>query len=167
MGFEQLSKIKLLLTDVDGVLTDGGLYYSNEGIIFKKFNVKDGMAVYLLKKAGIKCGVISSDKSDIIKKRAERLKMDFAITGVWEKKTEAENLCRKLEITLNEVAFIGDDINDIPLLETVGFSICPADAVEPVRNIVDSVSHIPGGYGVFRQIADMILNAQNFPLIPS
>jgi len=158
---ENLKNIKVILSDVDGVLTDGGLYYSTDGVAFKRFNVKDGMAVYLLKEAGIKCGVISSDKSEIIKTRAKRLKMDFALTGVWEKKTEAKKICDELNISLKQVAFVGDDLNDIPLLEAVGFSVCPSDAASEVKEKVDFVSDIPGGYGVFRQVADMVLKARN------
>ncbi|NOX17253.1 MAG: HAD-IIIA family hydrolase [Chlorobi bacterium] len=157
MEQKKLAIIELILSDVDGVLTDGGLYYSTEGVAFKRFNVKDGMAVYMLREAGIKCGVISSDKSEIVKTRAERLKMDFASIGVWEKKAEAERICSELNITLEQVAFIGDDLNDVPLLETVGFSVCPADAVNKAKEKVDFVSDIPGGHGVFRQVADMII----------
>ncbi len=159
MEKKKLRDVKIIFSDVDGVLTDGGLYYSTEGVAFKRFNVKDGMAVTLLKEAGIKCGVISSDKSNIIKTRAERLKMDFASTGVWEKKSEAERICSELNISLDQAAFIGDDLNDVPLLEAVGFSACPSDAVEEVKKKVDFVSGISGGNGVFREVADMILSA--------
>ena len=159
MEKKKLRDVKIIFSDVDGVLTDGGLYYSTEGVAFKRFNVKDGMAVNLLKEAGIKCGVISSDKSNIIKTRAERLKMDFVSTGVWEKKSEAERICSELNISLDQAAFIGDDLNDVPLLEAVGFSACPSDAVEEVKKRVDFVSGISGGNGVFREVADMILSA--------
>jgi len=161
MDKKKLGNIELILSDVDGVLTDGGLYYSTEGVALKRFNVKDGMAVYILREAGIKCGVISSDKSEILKTRAERLKMDFASIGVWDKKSEAEKICNELKITLDKVAFIGDDLNDIPLLEAAGFSVAPSDAVKEVKEKVDFVSEIPGGHGVFRQVADMILEARN------
>ena len=156
----KLSRIKLLLTDVEGVLTDGGLYYTDGGLDFKKFNGKDGMAVKLLRETGLLCGVISSDKSDIIKTRAERLKMDFALTGVWEKKAKAEELCAELGISLENCAFIGDDVNDIELIAASGFSACPADAVRAVQDSVDYVSTLPGGNGVFREIADMILKSK-------
>lgn len=153
-----LKKIKIVFTDVDGVLTDGGLYYTEEGMAFKKFNVKDGMAVRIFREAGIKCGIISTDTSKIITTRAERLKMDFAIIGEWDKKGKASELCNSLGLTLQEAAFIGDDINDIELLKSVGFSACPADAIDEIKELVDFVSKKNGGTGVFRQIADMIVN---------
>ena len=151
--------IKILISDVDGVLTDGGLYYSAAGVSFKRFNVKDGMAVKLLREANIKCGVISSDKSEIVKVRAEALKMDYVFIGVWDKKEAAENICNELGLTLNNLAFIGDDVNDIPLLQAAGFSACPSDAVSDVKKITNYVSGISGGNGVFREVAEMILNA--------
>ncbi len=159
-NFELLKNIKILISDVDGVLTDGGLYYSATGISFKRFNVKDGMAVKLLREANIKCGIISSDKSEIIKARAEALKMDYVLTCIWDKKEAAENICNELGLTLSNVAFIGDDVNDIPLLQTAGFSACPSDAMITVKNIAKFVSDLPGGNGVFRQVAEMILMAE-------
>jgi len=158
--YESLKNIKILLCDVDGVLTDGGLYYSSSGVLFKKFNVKDGMAVKLLHNSDIKCGVISSDKSDIIKARAEVIKMDYVLTGEWNKKEAAQNICSKLDLTLNNLAFIGDDVNDIPLLQAAGFSACPKDAVENVKDVVDFISEIKGGSGIFRQITEMILSTE-------
>ena len=90
---EKLNKIKLLITDVDGVLTDGGLYYSEDGLVLKKFNVKDGMGVRRLKEICIECGIISTDEPNIIMKRNERLKMDFIYTGVWDKKSKLNEIC--------------------------------------------------------------------------
>ncbi|MCF8242524.1 MAG: HAD hydrolase family protein [Melioribacteraceae bacterium] len=156
-----LSEVKVVITDVDGVLTDGGLYYSNEGLVIKKFNVKDGMGVVLLRENNIECGIISTDKSDIIKTRADRLKMDFAYTGLWDKKTKMLEICEERNIIPQQVAFIGDDVNDLEIISAVGFSSCPADAVQSIKESVDFISDIKGGQGVFREFSDMILAAKN------
>lgn len=156
---EKIKSVKIIFTDVDGVLTDGGLYYTDSGLTFKKFNVKDGMAVRLLQDKGIKCGIISTDTSKIITTRAERLKMDFAVIGEWNKKSKAEEICKKLNLTLENVVFIGDDVNDIELLKSVGFSACPADAIDEIKDLVDFVSKRNGGAGIFREIADMVISS--------
>jgi len=156
----KLKKIKLLITDVDGVLTDNGLYYTEDGLVMKKFNVKDGMGVVLLRKVGIKTGIISTDGSEIIKKRAERLKMDFVYTGTWEKELKMNEICEVMNISKEEVAFIGDDVNDIGIINEAGLTACPADAVPEIKNMVDLVLEKKGGEGVFRELTELILDAQ-------
>ncbi len=155
-----ISRIKLLATDVDGVLTDGGLYYSEAGLTFKKFNVKDGMAVRLLKDVGVKSAIISTDVSDIPKMRAERLKIDYCIIGSWNKLEKLKEICSELNISLEECAFIGDDVNDLEILKSVGVSFCPADAVYSIRSTVDIVCDKNGGEGVFREVADLIISCK-------
>ena len=157
---ERLSKIKLVITDVDGVLTDNGLYYTDEGLVMKKFNVKDGMGAVLLRKKGIKTAIISTDESSIIKKRAERLKMDFIYTGTWEKDLKMKEICAIMNISADEAAFIGDDVNDIGIINAAGITACPADAMPEIKSIVDFVLPQNGGCGVFREFAEMILDAQ-------
>ncbi|MEN8194193.1 MAG: HAD hydrolase family protein, partial [Bacteroidota bacterium] len=122
-------KIKLVITDVDGVLTDGGLYYTQEGLVMKKFNVKDGLATRRLREYGFECGIISTDGPDLIEVRNKRLKMDFVITGTWEKLEKLEELCKERNITVKNVAYLGDDVNDLNIIKAVGFSACPSDAV--------------------------------------
>ena len=158
---KKISKIKLLLTDVDGVLTDGGMYYTAEGLTMKRFNVKDGMGAVILQKNGIEVGLISTDKSDIGKIRGERLKFDYVFTGVIDKKGCMEQICLDRNITPENVAFIGDDINDLEILSAVGFSVSPFDANKKVKEIVDYISEIKGGEGVFREIADLIIEVQS------
>ena len=155
-----LKNVKLVLTDLDGCLTDGGMYYSEQGQVMKKFNVKDGMGNRLLKEAGLKTGILTTDSSEIVKSRAEKLKIDFIANNIWTKEETANEICNELGITLNEVAFLGDDINDLELLKVAGFSACPADAVEEVKNIVDVVLSCKGGEGAFREFAEMILSAK-------
>ncbi|HED05592.1 MAG TPA: HAD family hydrolase, partial [Ignavibacteria bacterium] len=112
----KLAKIKLFVSDVDGVLTDGGLYYNDNGLIMKKFNVKDGMAVRLLKEAGVETAIISTDISNIIEARAKRLKIKYLYTGSWDKEEKLKQICSDLKISAKNSAFIGDDVNDIGII---------------------------------------------------
>lgn len=156
-----LKNIKIVVSDVDGVLTDGGLYYSAEGMVIKKFNVKDGMGVVRLKKAGFYTGIISTDNSDIIRMRAKKLNMDFAVTGTWEKKEEMEKLCKKYNCKMENVAFIGDDVNDIDIINEVGFSAAPSDAMSEILELVDYKCCNRGGKAAFREFAELILKASS------
>ncbi|MBK7105785.1 MAG: HAD hydrolase family protein [Ignavibacteriae bacterium] len=156
----KIKKIKLVITDVDGVLTDGGLYYTSEGMVMKKFNVKDGMSTRLLKEKGIKSAIITTDTSELIKVRGERIKVDYLYLGIWDKENKMNEICEFENISPENIAFIGDDVNDIGIIKEVGFSACPADAVEDVKNIVDLELSKNGGDGVFREFADIILKAQ-------
>ncbi len=154
---KKISKIKLLLTDVDGVLTDGGMYYTEEGLVMKKFNVKDGMGVYLLRLKGIETGIISTDTSPILKARGERLKLELCFDSITDKKKKLDEICKERNLDYDEVAFIGDDVNDCEILRSVGFSAAPCDAVTDVLSIVDYICEKKGGDGAFREIAELIL----------
>lgn len=149
--------IKLVITDVDGVLTDGGLYYTEEGLVMKKFNVKDGLATRRLREHGFECGIISSDGPELIQVRNIRLKMDFVIAGIWDKLEKVKELCKERNITLENVAFLGDDINDHEIIKAVGFSACPKDAVSIIKESVDYICRRKGGDGVFREFAELII----------
>lgn len=153
-------KIKLVITDVDGVLTDGGLYYTQEGLVMKKFNVKDGLATRRLREYGFECGIISTDGPDLIEVRNKRLKMDFVITGTWEKLEKLEELCKERNITVKNVAYLGDDVNDLNIIKAVGFSACPSDAVDSVKESVDYICERKGGDGVFREFAELIIEGK-------
>lgn len=149
------SKIKLVISDVDGVLTDGGMYYSENGDELKKFNTRDGMAFQLLREHGIKTAIITSENTKMVEHRAQKLHIDFLKQGKRNggKLEAAKEICKELGITLSEVAFVGDDINDIELLERVGFAFCPSDAVEKVKKINKiTVLSTKGGEGVIRDI---------------
>lgn len=157
---KNLLEIKLIITDVDGVLTDGGLYYTSEGLVMKKFNVKDGMGIRLLRENNIKCAIITTDTSELINKRAERIKVDYVYLGVWDKENKMKEICELENITPQNVAFIGDDVNDVSIINEVGFSACPNDAVDGIKNIVDYTLSKKGGEGVFREFADLVLRAK-------
>jgi N-acylneuraminate cytidylyltransferase len=153
-------KIKIFITDVDGVLTDGGMYYSEEGEILKKFNTKDGMGIEIVVKNGILPVILTKENSDIVIKRAEKLKIKEVYIGVEDKLKKAEELIKKYNFSFDEVVYIGDDINDIPLLKKVGFSCCPFDAVEEVKKVVNHVCKVKGGDGAVREVVDIIVEGE-------
>lgn len=157
----KLKNIKLVITDVDGVLTDGGLYYTSEGLVMKKFNVKDGMGMRRLRENGIKNAIITTDVSDLIKVRGERLKVDYLFLGIWDKENKMKEICEQENILAENVAFIGDDVNDISIINEVGFSACPFDSVEEIKDSVDLILTRKGGEGVFREFADLILKEKS------
>lgn len=158
---DKLNKIKLVVTDVDGVLTDGGLYYTQEGLVMKKFNVKDGMGMRLLRESGIKNAIITTDTSELIRIRGERLKVDHLFLGIWDKDSKLLEICEKENISPENVAFIGDDVNDTGIIGVAGFSACPNDAVDEIKNLVDIILSKNGGEGVFREFSDLLLNTKN------
>lgn len=152
-------QIKLFLSDVDGTLTDGGMYYSEKGDELKKFNTRDGMGFQLLREAGIKTGIITSENTEIVANRAKKLKIDFLVQGKRDggKLAAAQEICDQLGITLNEVAYIGDDINCRELLEAVGLAACPADANTIIKNIASiKVMNRNGGEGCVREFIELI-----------
>jgi len=154
---EKLNKIKMVITDVDGVLTDGGLYYTEEGLVMKRYNVKDGMATFLLRERGYIVGIMSTDVSPVITRRGERLKLDFTFIGIHDKKQKVLDLCDEFGIEPENVAFIGDDVNDLEVVKIVGVSACPADAVDDIMENVVYICKRNGGQGAFRELADLII----------
>ena len=155
-----LSKFKLVLTDVDGVLTDGGMYYSEYGDELKKFNTRDGMGFELLRKHGIKTGIITSENMQLVKKRGEKIKADYIIQNKkYENKLDAAlEICKKEGIDISETVYIGDDINCSCLLTKVGFAACPSDATAEIKEISGiTVLSRKGGEGVFRELVDLLL----------
>jgi len=149
--------IKMFLTDCDGCLTDGGMYYSENGDEMKKFNTRDGMGFALLKNTGIITGIITSENVKLNRKRAEKMKLDILEAGCKDKLSAARILCEERGIALENVAYVGDDINDIALMKEVGFSCCPADAVEAVKDVADYVADACGGEGVIREIIENLM----------
>lgn len=161
-----LASVKLFLTDVDGCLTDGSMYYTADGDVMKRFCVYDGMGMVRLREAGIPCGILTSEKSAIVEKRAKKLKVDYLYLGAGSqedpenisKLEAAERICREMQISLSEVCYVGDDINDVELLLAVGFPCCPPNARPEVRSLPNiRVLQTPGGQGAIREIADAIL----------
>lgn len=154
------NKISLILTDIDGVWTDGGMYYDQTGNEWKRFNTYDGRGVSLAHEHGIPVGIITGEETEIVRRRAEKLKVDYLYQGVTDKLAVAKQLCKKLDISVAEVAYIGDDLADIPLLKAVGWAGIPFEA--PILSLhIDSIPlKKRGGEGVFREFVEKILNEQ-------
>ena len=148
--------IKIILTDVDGVLTDGGRYYSEKGETLKKFHVRDGMGVNILLRNGIKTIIVTKENSKITKKWAKEMNVTKVISGSIKKEAELSKICREFNVSKKELAYIGDDVNDSNLLQLVGFSAVPNDANENIKKNVDYVCIKNGGNGAFREIVDII-----------
>ena len=149
--------IKLLITDCDGVLTDGGMYYTERGDELKKFNTKDGMGLEYLKNAGIKRGVITGEDTRIVVNRAEKLKLDYLYKGVKDKLSVLREIAAKEGITLDQTAYIGDDCNDLECIRAAGLGIAVADAAKEVKEAADYVLKAKGGCGAVREAAEFIL----------
>ena len=157
----KIREIKLVAMDVDGVLTDGGMYYSESGDEIKKFQARDGMGIKLLQGVGIITAFVTSEKTSLVQRRGDRLKVPEIHQGTFEKNNVLYELCTKYNLTMQHVAFIGDDVNDLDALQHVGFSVAPADAVPAVKEVVDYICERNGGAGAVREMSDMILHVQN------
>lgn len=150
--------IKLFATDVDGTLTDGCMYYAENGLELKKFNFRDGHGFQLLREKSIKTAIITSENTPIVKKRADKLKVDFLSMSNHNKLDYVKQLCAELNISLRDVAYIGDDVNDLELLKVVGHAACPADAHIAVKNIANiKILSLKGGAGAVREFIDNLL----------
>lgn len=160
---QRANRVALVLTDVDGVLTDGGVYYSARGEEMKRFNIRDGMGVERLLNVGVACGIVTGELSESVKRRAEKLHISELHLGVKDKLPCVEAIARRLDLPLERIAYIGDDVNDLAVLERVGLAACPADALQLVRDKVALVCRAPGGFGAFRELAEFILTAKSPP----
>jgi YrbI family 3-deoxy-D-manno-octulosonate 8-phosphate phosphatase len=154
---KKCTKIKLVITDVDGVLTDGSMYYSKHGEELKKFNTKDGMGVELLLKVGIKTIFLTKEKSIIAQKRGKKVKAAFVFTGIENKESMLPIIRKKFNVSNEEIAYIGDDVNDLEIIKNIGFSGCPIDAIEQIKKKVDYITKKSGGSGSFREFTDLII----------
>jgi YrbI family 3-deoxy-D-manno-octulosonate 8-phosphate phosphatase len=149
---------KLVITDIDGVWTDGGMYYDQQGNEWKKFNTSDSAGVLFLRLAEIPLVIMTGEDTEIVKRRAEKLHIEHLYQGVKDKLRAATELTKQMGIELEDVAFIGDDLGDMPLLRKVGFSACPNNAPDYVKSLVHLVTHKSGGDGAFREFVENILN---------
>ena len=155
---ERASKIKLLAFDVDGVMTDGSITYDENGIEYKTFNAKDGHGLAKMVKSGFLTAVITGRRNGTVDRRDEDLHFSEVFQGVKNKLPILEGIMEKYELDYSQVAYMGDDEPDIPILEKVGLSACPADAVDKVRNICDFVSSKNGGRGAVRELCDLVFD---------
>ncbi|TKS58343.1 MAG: HAD family hydrolase [Nitrospira sp.] len=155
-----LSQIRLFATDVDGVLTDAGMYYSESGDEWKKFNTRDGMGIKLLQRAGIITAIVTQERTKLVARRAEKLAIPELHQGAMDKLTVIREMAARHGLSLKQVAYIGDDVNDLEALKAVGFSASPADGLPEIVAAVDYVCQKKGGEGAVREIIEMILDAQ-------
>lgn len=156
----KLLNIKLILMDVDGVLTSGDIIYNSSGEEIKVFNIQDGMGITMARMAGLKTGIITGRISDMVKRRAEELKFDIISQGNFDKLKPYQEIRDKANLKDEEIAYIGDDILDLCLLKRVGYSVAVANARDEVKAVCDYVTIAPGGSGAVREVIDKILKRQ-------
>lgn len=157
---------KLILTDIDGVWTDGGMYYDQTGNEWKKFNTYDSAGVLFAHQCGIPVGILTGETTEIVARRAAKLKIDYLFQGVKDKLTVAKSLCTELGINLRDVAYIGDDINDVKLLSAVGIAGVPASAPAYILSLSHVKLEKKGGDGAFREFVETILGINALDDIP-
>jgi len=153
-----IKRIKLVFTDVDGVLTDGGMFYTRAGDTGKMFNTRDGMGFELLRKKGYVAGIITKENSEVVLKRAAKLKLEEVYVGVDDKLALVKDLCRKYSVSIEDVAYIGDDVNDVPVLKAVGLPVSVADAQPEAKSCARYITAARGGQGAFRELARLLLD---------
>lgn len=157
-------RLKLILTDCDGVLTDTGVYYSEQGEALKRFSIRDGMGVERLRLAGIETAIISSENSKLLKRRSEKLQLPFLFLGIRDKRAELEIILQQTGFQIHQLGYIGDDVNDLEIIRRIGehgLTAAPADAMPAVQQAVHYRCTQRGGYGAFRDFAEWILRLRN------
>lgn len=150
---------KLIATDIDGVWTDGGMYYTSGNEEFKKFNTSDSAGVLFSKLNNIEVAIITGENSESVKNRAKKLGVKYVYTGITNKKKVLSELCTQLKISVNDVCYIGDDINDLGIFDIVGYSACPNDSMDYIKTRCNKVLNKKGGEGVFREFVEHILKS--------
>lgn len=160
-ALSEIPVIKMVLSDCDGCLTDSGMYYSEKGDELKKFNTRDGLGFSLLKEKGIITGVVTGEKVDLNRRRAEKLKLDILEQGCKDKFEAVKRICAERGISIENVCYIGDEINDAEVISAVGYGCCPADACSEVREKAKFVAKRKGGEGVIREVAEKLLFSGN------
>jgi YrbI family 3-deoxy-D-manno-octulosonate 8-phosphate phosphatase len=155
-----LEGLRVFATDVDGVLTDAGMYYSESGDELKRFNTRDGMGIKLLQRAGLVTALVTQENTKLVARRGEKLAIPEVHQGMMDKLPVLQAIAARHGVTLREVAYMGDDINDLAALKAVGFSASPADGLPHIRKVVTYVCRAKGGEGAVREVAEMILEAQ-------
>lgn len=154
-----LNKIKLIVLDVDGTMTDGGVYIDNNRIETKKFNIKDGLGIILAQNAGLEIMILTGRSSNCVAQRAKELNIKYTIQGVDDKVTYLNNFLLEHNLKREEIAYIGDDLNDLPSMKLAGISICPSDACTDVKEYVDICLKSKGGEGAVREFIEILLRS--------
>lgn len=154
-------RVELILSDVDGVLTDGGIWYDNQGIELKGFHIRDGLGIKLWQRAGFRFGILTARTSHIVKLRAGELGIDIVRQGFEDKLPAAEEITRECGLTLEQICYIGDDLTDLPVIRAVGLGVAVADAAAEVRAAAAYTTQLPGGRGAVRELVETILKAKS------
>ena len=157
---QRIQQVRLIISDVDGVLTDGGITFDNQGIESKKFHVRDGMGIKLWQKTGHHFAILTARSSHIVKVRAAELKIPIVRQGFEDKLPVAKQIIEELDLAPENVCYIGDDLTDLRVMNTVGFAVAVADAAAEVREAAHFVTKLPGGHGAVRELTEKILQAQ-------
>ena len=157
---ERAAKIRLVLSDVDGVLTDGGVFYGRDGEVMKRFNIRDGMGVERLREIGIEVGLITGEKSESVTRRAEKLNIEMVYLYCKDKPAVIRQIIEERGFAAEEIAYIGDDVNDLEAMKLVGLPAAPADAFAEVKEAAHYICRRPGGHGAFRELAELIIDAR-------
>jgi YrbI family 3-deoxy-D-manno-octulosonate 8-phosphate phosphatase len=157
---QRCQAIELILSDVDGVLTDGRVVYDNAGIETKRFHIRDGLGIHLWRKAGGRFGIVTGRSSHIVNIRTSELGVEIVRQGVDDKLTEIRGLVASLDLELDKVCYVGDDLNDLAVVEAVGLGVAVADACPELRTSADYITDTPGGAGAIRETIELILKAQ-------
>jgi 3-deoxy-D-manno-octulosonate 8-phosphate phosphatase (KDO 8-P phosphatase) len=158
--FDRARKVRLVAMDVDGVLTDAGMYYGENGEELKKFNTRDGMGVALVREAGLKTAILTRESTKIVERRGAKMRIDHVFIGVTDKLDCMRGLLSELGLTLGQVAYIGDDVNDYELLGQVGLAVAVRDASRLPKSVAHYVTEAKGGEGAVRELCELILEAQ-------
>ena len=158
---KRAQNLKLLITDCDGVLTDGCVYVSERGEEFKRFNLKDGMGVHRLTQENISCALMTREKTEFPLRRAEKLKLPFVYLGIQDKAKHLEIVVKETGFTPDQMAYIGDDINDLEIMQIIskqGLTGCPSDSIREIIQVANYRCEKPGGAGAFREFAEWLIN---------
>ncbi len=158
--YARAKQIKLLICDVDGVMTDGGLYFGDDGQEYKTFHSRDGLGIKMLQRSGVKLAVITARTSDVVTHRMNNLAIEYVFQGQQDKVHAYQQLCRKLNLNSEEVAYVGDDVVDLPVMTKVGFAVAVADAHHIVRKHAHWVTEHSGGHGAVRDVCELLMQAQ-------
>jgi 3-deoxy-D-manno-octulosonate 8-phosphate phosphatase (KDO 8-P phosphatase) len=156
-------QVRALVTDVDGVLTDGGLYYAESGEELKRFDVRDGQGLVLLREAGLVTAIVTAKQSALVARRARDLGITEVHQRVTDKAAVVADLAQRHRLTVAQVCYVGDDVNDLPAMQAAGVAVAVADAVPLVRRRAHYVTRAPGGHGAIREICDLLLSAHRKP----
>ncbi|MFN8636047.1 MAG: HAD hydrolase family protein [Chloroflexota bacterium] len=157
---ERARKIRLVAMDVDGVLTDAGMYYTESGDELKKFNTRDGMGVALVREAGLQTAILTRESTELVRRRGAKMRIDHVFIGITDKLTCMQGLLEQLGLTLDQVAYIGDDVNDYELLCHVGLAAAVRDASRLPKSVAHVITEAKGGEGAVRELCEIILEAQ-------